>query len=118
MASEVWPRRTKFKREVAKAEAAAYKKGEAGRLVLERIKDLENLFATVTGNEVKELSMFMRDSEALKRTAEFASINAENIRYGNLGGSLLSKEYTTAVKKYMNPDTLMGPQDRSRRSNC
>ncbi|EEQ37648.1 putative non-structural maintenance of chromosome element [Clavispora lusitaniae] len=101
-----------FKREVAKAEAAAYK-GEAGRLVLERIKDLENLFATVTGNEVKELSMFMRDSEALKRTAEFASINAENIRYGNLGGSLSSKEYTTAVKKYMNPDALMGPQDEA-----
>lgn len=93
-----------FKKEVAKAEAAAYK-GEAGRLVLDRIKDLENLFATVTGNEVKELSMFMRDSEALRRTAEFASINAENMRYGTLGGSLLQKEYISSVKRFLNPDT-------------
>lgn len=91
-----------FKKEVAKAEAAAYK-GEAGRLVLDRIKDLENLFATVTGNEVKELSMFMRDSEALRRTAEFASINAENMRYGTLGGSLLQKEYISSAKHFMNP---------------
>lgn len=93
-----------FKREVAKEEAAAYK-GEAGQLVLERIKDLENLFATVTGNDVKELSMFMRDSEALKRTAELASINAEHLRFGDLGGSLLMKEFVKAAKKYMNPDS-------------
>lgn len=94
-----------FKKEVARAEAAAYK-GEAGRLVLERIKDLEKLFATVTGNEVKELSMFMKDSEALKRTAEFASLNAEHLRFGDLGGALTQKELVTALKNFMNPDSV------------
>lgn len=96
-----------FKKEVSRAEAAAYK-GEAGSIVLERIKDLENLFATVTGNDVKELSMFMKDSEALKRTAEFASINAEHIRFGDLGGALTHKEFVSAVKKFMNPDADFG----------
>lgn len=101
-----------FKKEVARAEAAAYK-GEAGKLVLERIKDLENLFATVTGNDVKELSVFMKDSEALKRTAEFASINADHIRFGDLGGTLTQKEIVTALKKYMNPDTLFGDEEET-----
>lgn len=101
-----------FKKEVARAEAAAYK-GEAGRLVLERIKDLENLFATVTGNEVKELSMFMKDSEALKRTAEFASINAEHIRFGDLGGALTQKDFISAARKYMDPDSDFGQAENS-----
>lgn len=96
-----------FKKEVARAEAAAYK-GEAGKVVLERIKDLEKLFATVTGNEVKELSMFMRDSEALKRTAEFASLNAEHLRFGDLGGALTQKELVSAIKAFMNPDSVYG----------
>lgn len=104
-----------FKNEVARAEAAAYK-GEAGQLVLERIKDLEKLFATVTGNEVKELSMFMRDSEALKRTAEVASLNADHLRFGDLGGALTQKELVTAIKTFMNPDSVYGqdiePQTR------
>lgn len=96
-----------FKKEVARAEAAAYK-GEAGRIVLERIKDLENLFATVTGNDVKELSMFMKDSEALKRTAEFALLNADHIKFGDLGGALTQKEFIAAAKKFMNPDAAYG----------
>lgn len=92
-----------FKKEVAKAEAAAYK-GEAGKLVLQRINDLETLFTTVTGNDVKELSMFMKDSEALRRTAEFASLNANNIQLGNLDDTLLVDEFVRATKIYMNPD--------------
>lgn len=92
-----------FKREVENAESAAYK-GEAGQLVLQRIKDLENLFATVTGNDVKELSMFMKDSEALRRTSQFASVNAEHIRFGDLGGRLKPEEFLRAARTYLNPD--------------
>lgn len=97
-----------FKKEVSVAEAAAYK-GEAGQLVLQRIRDLEKLFAAVTGNDVKELSVFMKDSEALRRTAEFASINAEHIKFGDLGGALLQDEFVTAMQRYMNPDSAYEP---------
>lgn len=89
-----------FQKEVARAEAAAYK-GEAGDTVLQRIRDLETLFAAVTGNDVKELSMFMKDSEALRRTAHVASVNAEHLRFGDLGGALTQKELLSAMKKYM-----------------
>lgn len=103
-----------FKKELAMAEAAAYK-GEAGALVLQRIKDLENLFSTVTGNDVKELLMFMKDSEALRRTAEFASLNANHIKFGDLGHGLPIPTFIKAARQYMNPDLAYGadnvPQD-------
>lgn len=95
-----------FKKEVQGAEAEAFK-GEAGKLVLQRIKDLENLFSTVTGNDVKDLSMFMKDSEALRSTAQFASLNAEHIRFGDLSDALSVKDFIKATKVYMNPDLDM-----------
>lgn len=95
-----------FKKEVEKAEAAAYK-GKAGKVVLQRIKDLENLFSTVTGNDVKELSMFMKDSEALRTTAEFASLNADHIKFGDLSDALSVDEFTKAAMVFMNPDLQM-----------
>lgn len=95
-----------FKKEVEKAEAAAYK-GEAGKVVLQRIRDLENLFSTVTGNDVKDLSMFMRDSEALRSTAHFASVNAEHIQFGDLLDALSVTEFIKATRTYMNPDFQM-----------
>lgn len=97
-----------FKKEVTKEEVSAYK-GEAGKMVLDRIKDLENLFAAVTGNDVKELSMFMKDSEALKRTAELASINAEHLRFGDLGGTHLIADFVKGAKMFINPDTNFHP---------
>lgn len=101
-----------FKKEVSRAEAAAYK-GEAGQLVLQRIKDLETIFAAVTQHDVRELSMFMKDSEALRRTAEFASINAEHIKFGDLGGALLQKEFLSGVQRYLNPDFAFEPSNSS-----
>lgn len=98
-----------FKKEVENAEAAAYK-GEAGKVVLQRIRDLENLFSTVTGNDVKDLSMFMRDSEALRSTAHFASVNAEHIQFGDLLDALSVKEFVKAARTYMNPDLQMASQ--------
>lgn len=101
-----------FKKEVQGAEAEAFK-GEAGKLVLQRIKDLENLFSTVTGNDVKDLSMFMKDSEALRSTAHFASLNAEHIRFGDLSDALSIKEFIKATKVYMNPDLDMETSGRT-----
>ncbi|OBA19384.1 hypothetical protein METBIDRAFT_60997, partial [Metschnikowia bicuspidata var. bicuspidata NRRL YB-4993] len=86
-----------------KLESLAHK-GEAGQLVLQRIKELETLFSSVTNSEIKELSMYMKDSEALRKTTEFASTNAEHIRFGDLGGTLPLEHYLKAVKQYMNPD--------------
>lgn len=95
-----------FKKEVERAEAAAYK-GEAGKVVLQRIKDLENLFSTVTGNDVKDLSMFMKDSEALRSTSHFASVNAEHIKFGDLSDALTVLDFVKFARQYMNPDLEM-----------
>lgn len=92
-----------YQKEIAKAEAMAYK-GEAGDVVMEKIKDLEALFQHLTKNDSKDLPMFMRDSEALKRTAQFASINAQHIKLGDFKDKLSQKELTNAIKKFMNPD--------------
>lgn len=95
-----------FKKEVERSEADAFN-GEAGAAVLQRIKDLENLFSTVTGNDVKDLLMFMKDSEALRSTARFASVNAEHIKFGDLSDALSVKEFVKAARVYMNPDLDM-----------
>lgn len=92
-----------YQKEITKAEAMAYK-GEAGNVVMEKIKDLEDLFQHLTENDARDLPMFMRDSEALKRTAQFASINAQHIKLGDYKEKLSQKELTDALKKYMNPD--------------
>lgn len=101
-----------FKKEVQGAEAEAFK-GEAGKLVIQRIKDLENLFSTVTGNDVKDLSMFMKDSEALRSTAHFASLNAEHIRFGDLLDALSIKDFIKATKVYMNADLDLESANRA-----
>ena len=97
-----------FKKEVAKAEAAAYK-GEAGKMVLQRIRDLESLFSTVASNDVKDLSMFMKHSEALRSTAHFAALNADHIRFGDLDGSLSVAQFIKAARTFMNPDLALAP---------
>lgn len=91
-----------YQKEVARAEALAYK-GEAGAMVMEKIRELEQIFATVTQNDIKELPMFMKDSEALKSTAAFAALNAKHIKFGNLRETIKLDEFVLAVKKYMNP---------------
>ncbi|KAM3125775.1 hypothetical protein CJJ07_000368 [Candidozyma auris] len=92
-----------YQKEVAKAEALAYK-GEAGKVVMDKINELAQIFAQVTQNDIKELPMFMKDSEALKKTAAFAALNAEHIRFGDYSESITVKEFVDAAKKYMNPD--------------
>lgn len=92
-----------YQKEVAKAEALAYK-GEAGLMVMEKIKELELIFAKVTQNDIKDLPMFMKDSEALKKTAAFAALNAKHIRFGDYKEALTLDEFTKAAKKFMNPD--------------
>lgn len=94
-----------YKKEMQKVEGVA-QRGEAGELVLQRIKELEELFATVTSSEIKELSMYMNDSEALRKITEIASINADHVRFGDLGGTLPMDGFLNAVKQYMNPDFI------------
>ncbi|GEQ70301.1 hypothetical protein JCM33374_g3977 [Metschnikowia sp. JCM 33374] len=92
-----------YKKEMQKLEAAALR-GEAGSEILERMEELENLFTTLEGNGHAELSMYMKDSEALKKLAEIASTNAEHVRFGDLGGTLPLADFLKAARKYMNPD--------------
>lgn len=96
-----------YKQELERQEALAAK-GEAGTVVLERLRSLELLFATVTGRDVRELSMFVRDSEALRGTAALASLNAENVRFGDLTGTLSGTEFVEAAKTYLGGDHVAG----------
>lgn len=99
-----------YQKEVLKDESAA-QKGEAGQLVLDRIKDLENLFTAVKEGDSKNLSIYMKDSEALRRTAEFAFTNAEHVKFGDLGGTLSLKTFVKASKRFMNPDLAHETED-------
>ncbi|QBM85419.1 Binding domain of Nse4/EID3 to Nse3-MAGE [Metschnikowia aff. pulcherrima] len=92
-----------YKKEMTKLESLA-QRGEAGPLVLERIKELKKLFNSVKNSDVKELSMFMNDSEALLKTTVFASTNASNMDFGDLGGTLPVEDFLQAARRYMNPD--------------
>lgn len=92
-----------YQKEVARAEALAFK-GEAGLMVMEKIRELELIFAKITQNDVKDLPMFMKDSEALKKTAAFAALNAQNIRFGDYKESITMDEFTTGAMKFMNPE--------------
>lgn len=91
-----------FRKEVSRAEAAAYK-GQAGELVLERIAQLEQLFAKFSENDNKELAMFMSDSEALRSTAQIASLNAENIKIGEVGGLTPDEFLDVWMKNHISP---------------
>lgn len=92
-----------YQKEVARAEALAHK-GEAGLMVMEKIRELELIFAKITQNDIKDLPMFMKDSEALKKTAAFASLNAQHIRFGDYKESVSMDEFLGAAQRFMNPE--------------
>lgn len=89
-------------RERLRQEQQEAQRGEASKLVLEHLNNLQNIYEVVQQERNRDTRVQLKDAEALQDLAAFAATNARNIRFGDVGISLSQKDFVKNVKAYMN----------------
>lgn len=89
-------------REKLRAEHIDAQKGEASKLVLSHLMELQDIYNVVQNEKNRDTRVHLKDAEALHDSSLFAALNARNLRFGDVGISLNQKDFAKNVKRYMN----------------
>ncbi|EGV65380.1 hypothetical protein PSN45_002456 [Yamadazyma tenuis] len=84
--------------------------GKAGSMILKHLTELHDLFANVKSSS--KMAVYHSDSQALSETSAYASINARNLKFGDLGVALNSEEFVHKLKLYLGR-TKQEPQEET-----
>lgn len=79
-------------------------KGEATSLVLEHLKELQEIYVLVRKEHNRDTKVHLKDAEAFMDTSKFAATNAKNLKFDDMGISLNQKDFITRLKGYLNAD--------------
>lgn len=74
-------------------------KGEASSTLINNLKELQQIYSIVQKNS--NLSVHFSDAQALNDTANFAAINAKNLKMDDLGLSLNCDDFLSSMKSYL-----------------
>lgn len=89
-------------REKLRSEHTDAQKGEASKLVLSHLMELQDIYKVVQNEKNRDTRVHLKDAEALHDSSLFAALNARNLRFGDVGISLNQKDFVKNVKRYMN----------------
>lgn len=95
-------------RDTLRSEQTDAQKGEASKLVLSHLQELQDIYNVVQLERNRDTRVHLKDAEALHASSEFAALNAKNLRFGDVGISINQKDFVKHVKQYMNENDVNG----------
>lgn len=76
-------------------------KGNASSLVLQHLKELDEIYEVIQKEKNRNTKVQLIDAETFMDASKFAALNARNMKFLNTGLSLNATEFITNLQKYL-----------------
>lgn len=88
----------KYRKHLKESGLLAFK-GEGTTALLENLHELQGLYDNY--HKTSSMTVHFSDAQALNDTSNYAAVNAKNLKLGDMGTSLTSKEFTDQLSKFL-----------------